>query len=85
MTVNYKGISEDFNYRIAEINFKEEELAKVEYIAKVMNIKGYDIEVVTDGYAICEVDGKEEYKEFMKEWKEVKKSVALWKKFNKAY
>ena len=26
-----------------------------------------------------------EYKDFMKDWKEVKKSVALWKKFNIAY
>ena len=85
MIVNYKGIDKEFNYRVAEINFSEDEIAKVEYITKVMSIKGWEINIVTDGYAVCEVERKEDYKDFMRDWKEVKKSVALWKKFNIAY
>lgn len=85
MTVNYKGIDTDFNYRLAEINFDDGEYEKLEYISKVMKIKGWNIDIVTDGYAQCEVDDKEDYRSFMKDWNEVKKSVALWKKFNIAY
>lgn len=85
MRVNYKGMDKDYEYRVAEINYDEEESKKVEYIAKVMYIKGFEIKIVCDGYACCEVDNIEEYKNFMKDWKEVKKSVALWKKFGFAY
>ena len=46
-----------------------------------MAIKGWDIVVSTDTYATCEVENIEQYKDFMRDWKEVKKSVALWRKF----
>ena len=85
LRVDYKGMDIDLDYRIAEISFTEDELEKVEYMTKVMKIKGWKIDVVTDGYAQCEVEDKEDYKSFMEDWKEVKKSVALWKKFNIAY
>lgn len=82
MRVNYKGMDVDYPYRIAEINYDDEkECKKIEYIAKVMYIKGWEIKIVADGWAYCEVDNIEEYKSFMKDWKEVKKSVALWRKF----
>ena len=82
MRVNYKGMDKDYPYRIAEINYDdEEESKKVEYIAKVMLINGWEIKIVADGWAYCEVDNIDEYRSFMKDWKEVKKSVALWKKF----
>lgn len=85
MTVNYKGLDMYNNYRLAEICFEDEELEKLEYISKVMQIKGWNIDIVTMGYAQCKVDDKEDYRSFMEDWKEVKKSVALWKKFNIAY
>jgi hypothetical protein len=85
MTVNYKGMDSDFDYRLAEINFDDGEYKELDYITKVMKIKGWNIDIVTDRYAQCEVDDKKDYKEFMKDWKEVKKNVALWKKFNIAY
>lgn len=81
MRVNYKGMDKDYEYRIAEISFDEEEFNKVCYISKVMAIKGWDIVVSTDTYATCEVENIEQYKDFMRDWKEVKKSVALWRKF----
>jgi len=50
-----------------------------------MKVKGWSIDIVTDGYAQCEVDDKDDYRSFMEDWKKVKKSVALWKKHNMAY
>lgn len=81
MTVNYKGQDASYKYRIAEINFSENEFSKIERIAKVMEIKGYNIDIVTREYALCEVYDMNDYKDFMKEWKQVKKAVALWEKF----
>lgn len=75
MMTNYKGINKDFNYRIAEINFNENEEKKLERIAFIMNIKGWQIDIVTNGYALCEIDSFEEYKDFMKDWKECKRTI----------
>lgn len=81
MQVNYKGISEDYNYRVAEINFTDSEAKTLERIITVMNIKGWSIDTVTDGYAVCKIDDKTEYNSFIKDWKECKISVKMWNKF----
>ena len=82
MVVNYKGFSKDYDYRMAEINFDEDkELAKMERIIKVMEIQGYEINIPVEGYALCEVENKDDYKSFMYEFKKAKKAVALWEKF----
>lgn len=82
MTVNYKGTDKDFNYRLAEISFDEDkEQVLMDKIQKVMNIKGYALNQVTSGYASCEVDSMEEYKDFVRDYKEVKKSAKLWIRF----
>ncbi len=82
MTVNYKGMNKDFDYRLAEINFDEDtEQTLMDKIEKVMNIKGYDLNQVTNGYASCEVENMEEYKQFVRDYKEVKTSAKLWIKF----
>lgn len=82
MIVNYKGMDKNFNYRIAEINYDDEkEQRLMDRIEQVMRIKGYEIDQVTNGYAQCEVDSKDEYKDFVRDYKEVKKAVKLWEKF----
>lgn len=82
MTINYKGIDKDFNYRLAEISYDEDkEQVLMNRIQQVMRIKGYKINQVTEGYATCEVENMEEYKEFVRDYKDVKKSVKLWIKF----
>lgn len=82
MTVNYKGMDKGFDYRLAEINFDEEkEMKDYERLEKVMRIKGWDLNLVTDGYASCEIENMFEYKQFVAVYKEVKKSIRLWKKF----
>lgn len=78
MTVNYKGQDKDFEYRLAEIYFDEEkEQGLFERISRVMNIKGWNLEEISNGYASCLVESFEEYKAFVKDYKEVKKSVKL--------
>lgn len=82
MTVNYKGMDAKFEYRIAEISFDEEkEERDYERLEKVMRIKGWDLNLVTNGYALCEVENMSEYKLFVADYKEVKKSIRLWNKF----
>lgn len=82
MTVNYKGIDKDFNYRLAEINFDEDtEQTLMDRIEQVMRIKGYEIVQSVSGYSTCEVENIDEYKQFVRDYKKVKKSVKLWNKF----
>lgn len=82
MTVNYKGIDKDFGYRLAEINFDDgKEQRLMDRIEQVMRIKGYEINQVADGYASCEVENMDEYKQFVRDYKDVKRAVKLWIKF----
>lgn len=48
---------------------------KIEYIMN--NVRGWNLNSVTNGYAMCEVADYDEYKSFVKEYKEVKKSAML--------
>lgn len=84
MRINYKGTFEDKarrEHRLAEINFEAKEERAYERVAQVLNIHGWKVELVTDGFAMCEVADHEEYKAFVKDYKAVKKSVALWERF----
>ena len=82
MTVNYKGMDAGFEYRLAEINFDEEQEQKFyNRLEQVMRIKGWNLNLVTEGYASCEVENISEYKQFVSDYKEVKKSIRLWNKF----
>lgn len=82
MTVNYKGMDKDFNYRLAEINFNEDtEQRLIDRMEQVMRIQGYEINQVTNGYAQCEVENFDDYKQFVKEYKKTKRAVKLWEKF----
>lgn len=76
MKVNYKGMDKNFEYRIAEINFNENEMKLMERLAFWLErIKGYNIDIVTDSYAIVQVEDMTEYKEFVKDYKEGKKMI----------
>lgn len=82
MTVNYKGMDKEFSHRIAEISYNEEtEQRLMDRIETVMMIKGYEINQVTTGYATCEVDSMDDYRGFVEDYKQVKKSIKLWEKF----
>lgn len=84
MRINYKGLFKDKvrrEHRLAEISFSEKEENDYERIAQVLNVHGWGLQLVTDGYAMCEVECREEYETFLKDYKAVKKALALWKKF----
>ena len=82
MVVSYKGKDPNYSHRVAEITYDEDkEQNKLERIQKVMKIQGWDIDIITPGYAICEVDDMDTYKVFVEDWKKVKQSVALWTKY----
>lgn len=85
MKVNYKGMDSDFNYRVAEISWDDEnekENKTIKDLVYLMKIHGgYDLQIIADGYASCEVDDYEEYKEFVKLYKHIKHHAALWRKF----
>lgn len=83
MTVNYVGMSKNYNYRIAEINFNEEkEQQFYNRLERIMRIKGWNLNQIVNGYALCEVENMSEYKNFVKDYKSVKKSIRLWNKYN---
>lgn len=83
MTVTYKGMTKDFDYRIAEINFDEENETEIvgRAIFFMERVKGYKIDVVTDCYAVCEVEDRDEFKMFSKEWREAVKMIKNCMKF----
>lgn len=79
MTIRYKGMTKDYEYRVAEINFDEDnkkEKILAERLAFFLeNVKGYSIDCPVEGYMICEVENMDEYKEFKRDYKEAKKMI----------
>ena len=85
MTVTYRG---EQNYgrkslhRIAEINYDEErEGLLMAKMIKPLELKGWSIDNGVEGWAAVEVEDREEYKAFMRDYKEVKKAAKLWIRF----
>lgn len=84
MTVNYKGKDNDYDYRIAEFGWDDEDPKDTvlsERVFKLMAIKGYNIDVVADGYALIAVEDKSEYREVVSAYKESKKCIQDCMKF----
>lgn len=78
MKVSYKGQDSDFNYRVAEISYNDDNKKEIDIlsdIASLMEKFGWKIDIVGCGYASCEVDDIDDYKSFMEDWKECKKLV----------
>ena len=75
MKVSYKGMDRELNSRYVEIYYKDEEFEKVEKLINLMNNDGWNIKNGVMGFATCEIEDREEYRYFMKDWKKVKKSV----------
>lgn len=83
MTVTYKGMTSDYPYRVAEINFNEEtETTLVNRVVFFMEkVKGYQVDIATSGYALCEVEDKQEFITFSREWREAVKMIKNCMKF----
>lgn len=76
MQVKYKGISKDFDYRVAEIYYTDNEQNILDRMCLGMSkTTNYRIDIVTDGYAICEVDDMNDFKDFCRLFKKWKKMI----------
>lgn len=79
MTINYKGMSKDFDYRAAEINYDDENEKEVTLINRLAfwleRVKGYSVDIAVAGYAVVEVENKEEYKQFKADYLVGKKMI----------
>lgn len=75
MQVKYKGLDKELNSRYVEIYYKDEEFEKVEKLIELMNNEGWNIKNGVMGFASCEIEDREEYRYFMKDWKASKKNL----------
>ena len=87
MTVRYRG-QQINNYngkmmpRIAEISYDEDtEQTLLDKMKKPLEIRGWSMDNGVGGWAAVEVEDMEEYKEFMKDYKEIKRATKNWIKF----
>lgn len=83
MTLTYKGMTSDFQYRVAEVNFNEEtEITLVNRVVFFMEkVKGYKVDIATSGYAVCEVEDRQEFTTFAREWREAVRMIKNCMKF----
>jgi hypothetical protein len=75
MQVKYKGLDRDLNSRYVDIYYNDEEFEKIESIINLMTSKGWNVKNDVMGFAFCEIEDKEEYQYFMKDWKASKKEL----------
>lgn len=74
MKVGYKGISNGFSKRAAVITYDEnKEQILMDKIKAIMNAEDWQIIQLISGYSYCLVGNAEEYKEFVKDYKDAKK------------
>lgn len=82
MTINYKGMTKDYEYRIAEIEYSESELEVIDRMVFFLNrVKGWDLVNGVEGWAYCEVENKKEYELFKADYKKAKKMISNCIKF----
>lgn len=78
MRINYKGISAEYKYRVAEINYDDESEKEILLMDKIQNLlekQGYILDIAVSGYAVVEVEDREEYNIFKKDYMKAKKKV----------
>lgn len=85
MRIDYYGQMEGtkHNTRIASITYKEEEQKDVDRLLTLMKIQvphWYNKTSLFENMVTIGVDDREEYNELVEWYKEMKKSISLWKK-----
>lgn len=75
LAVRYEGSrSNKGGYRLAVVSFDEANEEKYQRISFLMHIKGWELEQI-DFCGQCEVFDRDEYNEFVKDWKEAKNCI----------
>ena len=87
MTISYYGQMKDtkVNTRIATIEYKDEEQKDIDRLLTLMKIQvpnWYNKTSLFENMITVGVWDREEYEELVEWYKEMKKSIALWKKHN---
>ena len=81
MVVNYYGYTEENKTRVAFISISEKDSENyINEMINQMDIKGWNLIRDTQDSIICEVLDKEDYNDFMKDWKQCKKDLAAAKR-----
>ena len=76
MRVDYKGKSKDFNYRIAEVSFEDNELRLMERVEFALErVNGWKSSGICGNLCIFAVDDYEDYKSFVEDYKSIKKVI----------
>ena len=77
MVVNYYGYTENNKTRVAFVSITEKDTESyIEEMINQMDMKGWDLIRDTQDSMICEVLDKEDYNDFMADWKQCKKDLA---------
>lgn len=75
MVCTYKGKSAGYHYRIAEIGYADAEEDRFFRIVDRMSEFGWEIDTGVFGWGGCKVADKEEFNEFMIDWKQAKREI----------
>ena len=76
MVVNYYGYTENNKTRIAFVSITEKDSESyINEMINQMDMKGWNLIRDTQDSMICEVLDKEDYKDFMEDWKQCKKDL----------
>lgn len=78
MRIKYTGqftVANGHTYRLAEMFFDEVDEPIALRVINLLRIKGWDIDSSIAGWASCEVANRDEYKEFVQDWKESKHCI----------
>jgi hypothetical protein len=78
MKAYYMGKTDDHKFRTVELEYDEyndTEEVLFNKVVKLMNIKGWDISTGVPGWGCCEVEDRDEFNEFMKDWKDSKHCI----------
>lgn len=74
MRIYYKGKDVLCKYRLAEIEFDEQTEENLYlHIEEKMQKCGWNLQRVTEGYSLCEVDNRDEYELFKADYRKAKK------------
>ena len=77
MVVNYYGYTQENKTRVAFISLTEKDPESyINEMINQMDIKGWNLIRDTQDSIICEVLDREDYNDFMTDWKQCKKDLA---------
>lgn len=88
MTITYTGNRQTKSLRgnlsgirLAEISYNENESTLMDRMAKLLEVKGWKVDTGVEGWASVEVLDRDEYNQFVEDYKEAKRCIKNCMKF----